>query len=219
MASSLMRSASNFDLTRTQDPFRLSGRMGVEARAVGGTFNRYDNLMARARGDKHDTPIPDEGHLTDPATDGQGAEKASRLTYVRRAGVATLLLSWLAVIWVSFQTPYLKTCDDQIARVGTVALPRSCRPLSITDAPTLALLVGAGILLFPDLSALEITGLFRLEKQIKEQAKRQEEIVALIQNLEVSQHLNFYNISDAARLGELVALQPEKRQNFDTGAS
>jgi len=179
--------------------------------------------MAHApRGDQA-TPTADEGQPTDLASGSQTAEKVSRLTKARRAGAATLLLGWLVVIWVSFQTPYLHTCDDQIARVGDVALPRSCRPLSITDGPTLALLVGAGVLLFPDLSALEIPGVLRLERQVKEQAKRQEEIVAMVHRLEVAKHqeVNVYAdvaAADAAKVVELAAQQEEKRHLFGSDA-
>lgn len=163
--------------------------------------------------------MAEEDQPVRPVPEGRSGEQASRLTNARRGAAAALLLGWLVVVWVSFQTPYLRTCDDQIARVGGAALARSCRPLSITDAPTLALLVGAAVLLFPDLSALEIPGLFRLERQLKEQTKRQDEIVAMIHRLEVTQQQQVYNVFDAARVAELVGLQDEKRQRFDTDAS
>lgn len=149
------------------------------------------------------------------------ASPLSRLTLARRGAAVTLLVGWLVVLWISFESPYLHTCDDEVARVGSAALATSCRPLSISDAPTLALLVGAGALLLPDLTALEIPGLFRLERQLKEQdvrqQERQAEIVGLIQRLEVRQSV--YNVFDIARLAELVGLQDEKRQRFDTDAS
>ncbi len=132
-----------------------------------------------------------------------------------------LLLGWVVVVWVSFQTSYLHTCDDQVARVGGEALVRSCRPLSITDTPTLALLVAVGVLLLPDLSALEIPGVLRLERQIKEQAKRQDEIVAMVHRLEVAQHqeVNVYAAAtDAAKVVELAAQQEEKRRLFGSDA-
>ena len=141
----------------------------------------------------------------------------SRLTIARRGAVVALLAGWLVVLWISFETPYLHTCDDEVARVGSVALATSCRPLSITDAPTLALVVAAFLLLLPDLTALEIPGLFRLERQLKEQdvrqQERQAEIVGLIQRIEVRQSV--YNVFDIARLAELVGLQDEKRRSFD----
>jgi hypothetical protein len=135
----------------------------------------------------------------------------------RRVAASTLLLGWVAVLWISFETGSLQTCDDQIARVGGAGLVRSCRPLSITDAPALAILVVAGIFLLPDLSALEIFGVFRLERQLKEQARRQEDIAAMIHRLEVSQRVEVhYNEvgTTALRIGELAALQDEKREQL-----
>lgn len=132
-----------------------------------------------------------------------------------------MVLGWLVVLWVSFQTHYLHICHDQIARVGSVALQNSCQPLAITDAPTLALLVGAAVLLLPDLSALEISGIFRLERQLKEQARRQDDIVAMIHKLEMSQRVEVhYNTvaATAVRVGELAVLQDEKREDFESDA-
>ena len=149
----------------------------------------------------------------------QKEEKPSFLTIARRSVAAGLFAGWLVVLWVSFATPYLHTCDDEVARVGSAALVTSCGPLSITDAPALALVIVACLLLVPDLTALEIPGVFRLERQLKEQDARQQErqaqIVGLIQSLEVRQ--NVYNVF--GRLAELAGEQDEKRQRFDTDAS
>jgi hypothetical protein len=153
--------------------------------------------------------------------EGRVARPTSHLTTVRRGAVAALLLGWLVVLWISFETPDLHTCVDQIARVGNSALVRSCQPLSITDAPALALLIAAGLLLLPDLSAFEIFGLFRLERQIQEQARRQGDILAAIHKLEVSQRVEVYNQvgATAARVGELAVLQDEKRESFESDAT
>jgi hypothetical protein len=149
------------------------------------------------------------------------SRRPSCLTLVRRIAAGALILGWLVVLWISFQTPYLHACDDEVARVGSTALAKSCRPLSLSDAPTLALLVVALVLLIPDVSALEIPGLFRLERQLREQdvrqQERQAEIVGLIQRLEVNQSV--YNVFDIARIAELVGQQNEKRQRFDGDAS
>ena len=150
-------------------------------------------------------------------------KKTSGWTKARRTTAAVILLGWVVVVWVSFQTRFLHTCDDQVARVGNVALVRSCRPLSITDTPSLALLVGAGVLLFADLSVFEIPGVLRLERKVKEQAKRQDEIVAMVHRLEVAQHqrqeINVYTAAEgAARIVELAAQQAEKRHLFGSDA-
>ena len=52
-------------------------------------------------------------------------------------------------------------CEEQFARVGSAPLVEACHPLSMTDAPVLALVIVAGLLLLPDLSALEIPGVVR----------------------------------------------------------
>ncbi len=143
------------------------------------------------------------------------------MTKARRWLAAALLVAWLALLCVSSLTPRLHTCDDSIARVGGAALVRACRPLSITDAPTLAVLVVVGILLLPDLSALEIPGVLRVERQLKKQAERQEEIIAIVHRLEVAQHqqVNVYTAAtDAARAVEIAARQEEKRHVFESDA-
>jgi len=174
-------------------------------------------------------------------TDGdQGAAHAktgrmSGSAKVRLNITIVLVLGSLALVWVSFLTPYLHTCDDQVARVGRLALVQSCRPLSVTDPPVLAMLIAAGLLLFslfPDLSALEIFGVFRLERQLKEQAEEQEkrhgDTMDAIHRLEVSQKVSQQlqvnvvaekTAETAARVGELAALQDEKREHFESDAS
>ena len=141
---------------------------------------------------------------------------------VRRGLVALLLLGWLALLLVSTLTPRLHTCDDEVARVGSAALVKSCQSLTITAAPMLAILVIVGVLLLPDLSALEIPGVLRVERKLEEQARRQDDIVAMIHRLEVSQRVEVHNYNDvgakAARVGELAALQDEKREQFDSDA-
>lgn len=144
---------------------------------------------------------------------------------VRRGLAGVLLTGWLAMLMVSAWTTQLQVCNDEVARVGSTALVKSCGSLSITDAPSLALLVVVGILLFPDLSSLEIPGVLRVERKLEEQAKRQEDIAAMIQRLELSiaQRVEVFNVNDvgslAAKIGELVAQQAEKREQFESPAS
>jgi hypothetical protein len=144
------------------------------------------------------------------------------LVGVRRGLVAVLLLGWLAVLLISAFTPHLQVCSDEVARVGSTALAKSCESLSFTDAPSLAVLVIVGLLLLPDLSSLEIPGILRVEREIKDQARRQDDIVAMIHRLEVSQHVevNYNEVgSRSARVGELAALQDEKRERFESPAT
>lgn len=173
--------------------------------------------------------------MTDGDQDASG--QMSRNAKIRLWVAVVLLLGSLALIWVSFLTPYLHVCDDQVAEVGSAALVQSCRPLSVTDPPILAMLIAAGVLLFsllPDLSALEIFGVFRLERQIKEQAKEQskqhEDTIDAIRRLEVSvsqrvsQQLHVNLVAEqtaetAAKAIELAARQDEKREQLESDAS
>ena len=145
------------------------------------------------------------------------------MTRARRLLAVGLLAAWIAVLLVSSLTSSLRTCDDEIARVGSTALVRSCVPLSFTAAPSLAVLIIVGILILPDLSALEIPGVLRVERKLEEQAKRQDDIFAMIHRLEMSQRVEVHNYNDvgasAMKVGELVALQDEKREQFDSDAS
>lgn len=142
----------------------------------------------------------------------------------RRGLAAVLLLGWLVILMVSALTSHLQVCTDQVARVGSVALARSCGSLTFTDAPSLAVLVIVGILLLPDLSSLEIPGVLRVERKIEEQTRRQDELAAMIQRLDVSQRMrvevNYNQVgSTSVRVGELAALQDEKREEFESPAS
>lgn len=133
-----------------------------------------------------------------------------------------LLLGWLAVLLISAFTPHLQVCSDEVARVGSAALARSCGSLSFTDAPSLAVLVIVGLLLLPDLSSLEIPGILRVERKIEAQARRQDDIVAMIHRLEASQHVevNYNEVgSRSVKVGELAAVQDEKREQFESPTS
>jgi hypothetical protein len=78
------------------------------------------------------------------------------LARTRWTTVTVLLVCWLTMLLVSAFTSDLRVCSDEVARVGSTALAHSCGAMSLTDAPSLALLLIAGVLLLPDLSAFEI---------------------------------------------------------------
>lgn len=109
--------------------------------------------------------------------------RGEKLAVARRILAGLLVAAWIATTWISFETPYLQVCTDQIARVGNVPLVRSCDSLSLTDAPLLVLLGAAVLLLLPDVTSLEIPGIVRLERRIEAQVDRQEEIAEDIRNL------------------------------------
>jgi hypothetical protein len=86
--------------------------------------------------------------------------------------------------------------------------------MPITAAPVLVLLVCAVVLLLPDVSSVEIPGIVRIENQIKEQANRQEELLRLVQNINVSQaQYMFFGLQEIA---DMLNRQPEKRQDFES---
>lgn len=120
----------------------------------------------------------------------------------------------IALTLISYFTHYAQTCTDQIARVGAVPTVRSCDPMPITAAPIIALLIGTVVLLLPDVSSVEIPGVVRIENQIKEQAKRQEELIGLVQNIKMSQ--GQYTFIGLSEITELLKRQPEKRQDFES---
>jgi hypothetical protein len=140
--------------------------------------------------------------------------------------VAGLLLAgWLGILMVSAWTSQLQVCTDEVAQVGSKALARSCGSLSFTDAPSLALLVVVGVLLFPDLASLEIPGILRVERKLEVQARQQDDLASMVQRLQVSvgQRVEVINVNEigsvAVKLGELAALQSDKREQFESPAS
>jgi len=124
----------------------------------------------------------------------------------------------LALILVSNFTHYAQTCTDLIARVGTVPTVRSCGPISITDAPVIALFIGAVVLLLPDVSSVEVPGIVRIENRIKEQEekqeRRQEELIRLVQNIKMSQ--GQYTFIGVSELAEILKRLPKKGQDFES---
>jgi hypothetical protein len=182
--------------------------------------DRSGDEVKQARGE----PASGSGQALPQAPQpGRQPERASTATLARRGLAFALLAGWLAMLMVSAWTAHLQVCNDEVARVGGTALVRSCGSLSITDAPSLALLVIFGVLLLPDLSALEIPGILRVERKLEEQARRQDDFTAMIQRLEVSiaqrVEVNTYyferRVSDAVKAGELIALQDEKIKEFN----
>lgn len=122
----------------------------------------------------------------------------------------------LVLILVSSFTHYAQTCTDEIARVGTVPTVRSCEPMPITAAPIIVLLIGAVVLLLPDVSSVEIPGVVRIENQIKEQVRRQEELIGLVQNIRMSQ--GQYTFIGLSEIAEMLNRQQEKKRDFERDA-
>lgn len=95
---------------------------------------------------------------------------------------------------------------------------RSCEPISITDAPVIALVIGAVVLLLPDVASVEIPGIVRIENRIKEQEEKQEErqkeLVGLVQNIKMSQ--GQYMIIGVPEMVEMLKRAPEKQEELNS---
>lgn len=90
----------------------------------------------------------------------------------------------------------------------------------------LVLLVAGIILLLPDLTAIEIPGFLRLERQVTEQARRQDELfrmiqevkldIRAIQNIDFRPTMNIYNdtAERTAKAQRLIDVNSEKNKLF-----
>jgi hypothetical protein len=107
----------------------------------------------------------------DPATGS-----TTKLDFWRRLVAFALLGGLVAVVVWSNLTGHLRVCDDLVARVGSQPVVRSCRPLSTTDAPVIALFVFIGALFFPDLTSIKIAGVVELAREVKQQETRTESL-------------------------------------------
>jgi hypothetical protein len=178
------------------------------------------------RGGNDDPAAPDDPRSAGDRVNAK-ANRADRLALLRRVLAIVFILSWASISWISYQTSHLQQCQEQVARVGSAALVKSCGPLSLTDPPMLALLIVACVLILPDLSSIEIPGVIRLEREIEKQAIRQDELAGMVQNLTVQQQASLVSqtnitlgavesaASDAAKAGRLVAGIDEKNKSFE----
>jgi hypothetical protein len=131
-----------------------------------------------------------------------GGRFAQHANLVRRVTAICLVAAALTIILISNLTSHLQDCVDQVARVGTVPIVRTCDPVSIDSAPVLALVIVAAILLVPDWNVFEIPGIFRLERKVEEQARQQTEVIRLLQQIQVSQRQSL-TVALLGSLGEL----------------
>jgi hypothetical protein len=116
----------------------------------------------------------------------------------RRIAAGAFLMAWGIVAWISWATPYLQSCTDEVARVGSTPLIRSCGPMSILDPPLLVLLVACGLLLLPDLKVIELFGIVRLERVVEEARKSQEELTKTVQDIKLDINLNVTQAAERA---------------------
>ena len=93
---------------------------------------------------------------------------SGRMVGARRGVALLLLLALSALVVVSYlpDSP-VRACREQVAATGT--LVTVCRPLGTDDIVLVGLIVlGAGLLLWPDLSELGVGGLLTIKRQVAE---------------------------------------------------
>ena len=93
---------------------------------------------------------------------------SGRMVGARRGVSLLLLLALSALVVVSYlpDSP-VRACREQVAATGT--LVTVCRPLGTDDIVLVGLIVlGAGLLLWPDLSELGVGGLLTIKRQVAE---------------------------------------------------
>lgn len=130
---------------------------------------------------------------------------------LRRAAAACFFAAALVLTLISSFTPYLQTCAEQITRVGTVPTVHTCDSMSIDNPAIWILVIAAVVCLLPEWSVFEIPGILRVEKKVEEQGRRQDEMLHLLQQINVSQNqkqdqkqnLTVAIISSLAELGDL----------------
>ena len=111
-----------------------------------------------------------------------GSTSAKKRSF--RLWIAGFLVAGLAVaLSISALTSQLRVCDDIVARVGSQPAVRSCRPLEITDAPVILILLLALGFVLPDVRKISIAGVVELEREVHEQERRIEQLGSRIDML------------------------------------
>lgn len=123
--------------------------------------------------------------------------------FLTRLAALCFFLAALTLTLMSSFTPYLQTCTDQIARVGNMPTVHTCGPMSIDAPPILILIIAAGVCLLPEWNVFEIPGLFRVERKVEEQARRQEEMLRILQQVQQNQSQSLTLLIDNSISGGL----------------
>ena len=104
----------------------------------------------------------------------------------RWIAASAILVTLIVLTLLSALTPHLRVCDEVVARVGTLPTIRTCRPLELTDLPVvlgLILIIG---LVAPDFKRVSIAGVVELEREVREQGHRVENLAGKIEQLTIS---------------------------------
>jgi hypothetical protein len=104
----------------------------------------------------------------------------------RWIAASVILVILIVLSLVSASTPHLRVCDEVVAQVGTLPTIRTCRPLEFTDLPVvlgLILIIG---LVAPDFKRVSIAGVVELEREVREQGHRVENLAGKIEQLTIS---------------------------------
>lgn len=120
--------------------------------------------------------------IPDPMVDdGSGPAPPAKTYPAVRWTVAVLLLVALGGIslWGDHGGP-LTTCTDYVARVGTIPVISRCSGVSIGDTPTIVIFVAVALLLLPDVTRISFAGIINIEREVKRQRERTEDLIARI---------------------------------------
>jgi hypothetical protein len=101
--------------------------------------------------------------------------------FLRRSAAVILILALAVVTAYSHLTSHLRVCEDIVARVGTKATVLSCRPLDVTDAPVIFVLILALLCILPDMQRIGIAGVVDLERRVDQQQQRVEHLASRIE--------------------------------------
>lgn len=109
------------------------------------------------------------------------ATALARHSHLLRQAASALLVAVVAVVVaISALTPHLRVCDDIVARVGSKPTFTSCQPLEITAAPVILILILALGFILPDVRRISIAGVVELEREVREQQQRVEQLASRI---------------------------------------
>jgi len=141
-------------------------------------------------------------------------------TWVRWLLAVLLVLGGLVIALLSSTGHEFRVCEDVVARVGKQPAVRSCRPLSITDAPVLLGLLLFVILILPDFTRISIVGFLALERKVAVQEDKtrflESQVVAL-QTVQASAsviHTDTLYLQSTDDPNSLLAKIHEKEQKF-----
>lgn len=117
-------------------------------------------------------------------------------TKLRRGCAGVLVLLALAAAVLSSWTPWLSSwqvCQQEVVTIGDSPVAEVCRPLAVTDAPVLLVVLLSLLLLLPDLKTFKIAGLVEIERHIMEAREEVKDVARQITTLTANSAANAHN--------------------------